>query len=171
MTEFVEEYPEIVTEEFCQDLIDKIQEKPELKEIPKNHQDWKKIEHCLYKNLLSCVVDYKKKRLATHSLVSKELLEGLQQKMAMFSFQIIQNTTQVYHYNRYKSRYNLLTFVLYLNKVENGKLVFKNTVVEPETGKLVLFPETPELSYYGESPEVGKIQYIITGQITLLNEN
>lgn len=162
MTEFIEEYRDILTEECCEDIIEKIQEEP-LTEIPKNNKDWIRIEHHLYKNLLSCISNYKKKRvknvaLETHSSISQELLEGLQQKMGVESFKIIQTTTQVAHYNRSMSRYNLLTFVLYLNKVENGKLVFDNKVIESEIGKLVLFPETPELSYYGESPtgEIGR---------------
>lgn len=191
MSNLIEEYPNILTEEICEDIIEKIQEDPLIQEIPKNNKEWKKTENYLYKNLLSCVSDYKKKRiknivLETECPISKELLEGLQAKMGVISFKIIQNTTQVSNYNRSMSRYNLLSFVFYLNKVKNGQLVFKdkddvdhsssknnnvkNRVIEPEVGKLVLFPETPELFYHGESPLDSEVQYIITGQIIVIDD-
>lgn len=176
MSEFIEEYRNIFTSGFCDDLIEQIQEYPQQTEVPKNDDIfWKKIEHHLYLNILLCIANYKKKRIKNMALeadnpISKEILDGFNYKLKIDSFKIIQNTQKVEHYKRSVSRYNLMTFVIYLNHVEfeHGRLIFKDKIIEPEAGKLVLFPETPELPYCGESPPVGVIQYIITGQISLI---
>lgn len=181
MKELIEEHPNILTEELCEDIIEKIQEGDYdniLSVIPKHHEDWIKIEHLLYKNLLSCVSVYKKNRVKNVSVEPehKELLESFQQKLGFTDFKIIrvvgsQNETKITHYGRENSRFHFLTFIFYLNETEQGHLVFGKKTVFPETGKLVIFPETPYLPYHGVSPPVDEVQYLITGYIDIIHDD
>jgi hypothetical protein len=62
------------------------------------------------------------------------------------------------------SRYNLLSFVLFLNTGPPCQIQLVDTIITPEKGKLILFPETIIPKFIHESSKDNMTYYIITGQ-------
>jgi hypothetical protein len=66
-------------------------------------------------------------------------------------------------YLKSHNRYNVLSYIFYLNDIDNGgEIVFNNVTIKPEKGKLVLFPE--EYGYNFTNPNHDN-QFIIYGQL------
>jgi hypothetical protein len=71
-------------------------------------------------------------------------------------------------YHFVPNRYNVLTFIFYLNRVEAGQINIsigqEKKVITPKIGKLVLFQEDIQYPYKCNLP-LNETQYIITGQL------
>lgn len=62
----------------------------------------------------------------------------------------------------YDSSRRFLSFLFYLNDVdEGGETVFKETTINPKTGKLVVFPPLWMYPHYGKEP-VSNTKYILS---------
>jgi deoxyadenosine/deoxycytidine kinase len=71
------------------------------------------------------------------------------------------------------SRYNILTFIYFLNTPENGFLKIitdknENILINPIKGKLIIFPENLNYKYLFNLPNIPF--YIITGQLKSNNK-
>lgn len=146
--------------------------KPEIKNtmdmnIPKNHSKWQKIEKLLYKELSKALEIYTKQVKS----VIKEYDNIFSNDMSVDAFMIQKYIQQegkyIYHNDfsiDYESRkHRIITFVWYLNDVEDGGETefFGEYKIKPEKGKLVLFPATWCFPHRGCMP-ISSNKYIIT---------
>ena len=150
---FVIEYPNILPDILCEDIIDLFNEQSELRNtsmnIPKNSKDWDKIERLIYKNILIKLNEYKISMLNKNDEIVNELSKQL--KLTNFTIQKYDTDNIPTKFNRINSRKNVVTFVLFLNTLQGGELIFKKMdnetsqykeyIVYPESGKLVIFPD------------------------------
>jgi hypothetical protein len=180
INECVIEYENVLPEELCDDLIEKFENhseknnKPFIK-IPKNNNEWKKMEKFLYKELLIKINDYKLKLLKKQNegyVECKKLISSLNEKLYLKSFVLqkhdnLKEEKDCSKFNRIISRHNVLTFIFYLNDVsEGGMLNFRDGIfVLAKKGKLVLFPENMNFIYKHNLP-ISNSQYVILGQLS-----
>jgi len=201
---YIKEYLNVIPEQLCDEIINKFNQRrfsslpvtdlnsmtdklvEDIFIIPKNDTEWNRIEQFLYKALLLKINNYKKV-LLTNLLNMKDpdILVLLNKNMFLDNFKIIKisNNNPDIIFNNYmknNNRYNILTFIFYLNDVENGGKVMvtddsvqflddKNNYsdtcnIVPEKKKLLLLSEIIPNTYKFMSP-ISNIQYIITGQI------
>jgi hypothetical protein len=185
------EYPNVFSEEFCDDVIevfedyildksihsdiqefrtnkelDELPGKPQqirILNIPKKTTTWNKIEKHIYKNVLIKVNEYKMQML---HLNNETIFNDLNKQLKVCNFTIQKyNTIIPENFNRDNSRKNVVTFILFLNNVDGGELIFTQNskpdnvsspitnqeqrgtsefVVRPEIGKLIIFPDSIE---------------------------
>ena len=66
---------------------------------------------------------------------------------------------------REKNRYNVISFIYFLNDSIDGKLLFNelNFSIKPQKGTLLLFPDN--INYINVFSLLDEYCYIITGQI------
>jgi hypothetical protein len=146
--------------------------------IPKENEKWNKIEQFLYKELFSKIKKYKStinKKFNINLNNNYNIEFTLFNKKNVFTdYFMIQkynknNGKYVYHddfalHNCIDKSYRLLTFLWYLNDVnEGGETVFwENYKIQPEKGKLLLFPASWTYPHTGKMP-ISSDKYIITG--------
>lgn len=175
MDKLIIQYPKSIPSVLCEEIIYKFEEtKQETSnklEIPKQNEEWEKIERIIYKELVNKIYDYKKKILINiNKNETEKLLLLLNKKMIINSFMIQKYKAEnietiIDNYNRVNNRCNVLTYVFFLNTVsDSGEIIFTNgTVIKPENGKLVLFPDN--LNYLFKCKLSINDQYIISGQL------
>uniref|UniRef100_A0A6C0HC31 Prolyl 4-hydroxylase alpha subunit Fe(2+) 2OG dioxygenase domain-containing protein n=1 Tax=viral metagenome TaxID=1070528 RepID=A0A6C0HC31_9ZZZZ len=170
----IKEYPNILPNILCHDIIKYFNhENVNTFLIPKNNSKWNKTEIMLYKMLLTHINNFKKELLQelNNSEVC-DIFSALNTKIFLDNFKMIKlsamdTETFLNNYEKTNNRYNLLTFIFYLNDVSNGgEIIYKNdTIIKPEKGKLVIFADNLPNMYKCKLP-LSDSQYIITGQIT-----
>jgi hypothetical protein len=140
-------------------------------EIPKNTQEWVKIEILLYKQLLININKYKDLVFNIKNM-ENELNRLLTKRIILTSFNIQkyftnENDILIEDFNKNHSRYNFLTFVYYLNNSDKSEICInnldKNVSIKPKKGKLVIFSENLNYKYKYKMPQKESNLYIITG--------
>lgn len=149
--------------------------------IPKKNQNekWNKIRECLEKELDKNVKKYIK--YINNAMTINE--ENSNNSYKVFNNFVSFETLQIQRYTKQKGRhiyhqdfstdwkekkYRVITFLWYLNDVEEGgETEFWTTYrVKPEAGKLLFFPATWTYPHRGMMP-ISNDKYIITGWIYL----
>jgi len=142
-------------------------------------QHWNKIRDLLERELNNNVKNYVKK-INDAITINEENSENKYKVFDKFvSFDIIQIQRYTKQKGRYiyhqdfstdwqEKKYRVITFLWYLNDVEEGgETEFWTTYrVKPESGKLLLFPATWTYPHRGMMP-ISNDKYIITGWIYL----
>ena len=156
------------------------------------NNEWSNIERFIYKQILINIYKYKQKIILSKPYFIKSngknedfrsyLLQNLNKNMQIKYFTIqkllnnidFSSSNKTLNYNMKikcnNSRYNILSFIFFLNKiVDGGEIHFNdNIIVKSEIGKLVIFPEDINFIYNYICPKKKEdIQYIITGQILI----
>ena len=181
MNTLIIEYPNSITELLCDNIIEnyEINEKS-IFEIPKNNEKWTRIEKLLYKELLININKYKNSILHLNTVDSINILNLISKPLFTNSFLINKLSSQLTdgkltdgkqaNYFKKNNRYNVLSYIFYLNTVtDGGEIHFVNGAhILPKKGKLVLFPENLDYMYKPTIP-ISNDQYIIYGQ--LCNDN
>ena len=182
--DYIFEFNNSLTTILCENIIELFEEdcNNETKfNIPKNNENWKKIENILYKEILIKINNIKNKiildinknidfiDLLNKSLYTKDLC-----------IQKINSEEDIINkYNFIPNRYNVFTYIFYLNDIEGGEIVFtkfnsKNIInnslnneiiINPKKGKLIIFIEDINNYYYYKYNIPKESQYIISGQI------
>ena len=135
------EYPSVLSELICCDILEKIDLSEPITNIPKNNEDWNRAERLLYKTLLIYLNQYKIKTIESNPELAKNL--GNKLKVEEFTIQKVTGPQFV----RKPSRKHVVSFILFLTKPEGGELKFKHAQITPEIGKLVFFPDDVEHIY------------------------
>lgn len=184
------EYKRTLTDILCEDIIEKFEENyVDCFIIPKNCAEWQKLETVLYKELLIKINLYKN-HIINNNLCDEtnEILLLLNRSLFIKNFVIHKysgdsgdnvdgaEAGKFFKLRRTNNRYNVLTFVYFLNDCENGsgggggELVFGNQMrITPEAGKLLIFPENREHHHNELYVPVACSQYIISGQLCYEN--
>jgi len=148
--------------------------------IPKNEDGvWKKIERTLYIELQKNVKIYIENLMFDELLKNNNNYKLLGSKELHIDFFMIQKYNKssgkyIYHddfcADFLKNRYRVLTYIWYLNTVEEGGQTefFGNHLIKPEKGKLLLFPSSWTFPHCGKVP-ISSNKYIITGWFYLNN--
>ena len=180
MTEYLEEYENVLDKEFCDYIITNfLEEKKKCdgvtsgginKEVKNtkdfhlkhnNNEIWMQIDKKLYESLNECLAQYRNKYECFR----------IYEKMDDTGFQIQQYIKNegfyIYHHDFVANRkkYRLLTFLFYLNDVEEGgetEFFYGRYKVKPKAGKCVLFPASWTFPHCGIMP-ISNDKFIITG--------
>lgn len=158
------EYKNSLTDDLCESIIDEFNEANcKVFKIPKHNSDWERIERTLYKEILIRLNEYKLK-LLTHIDKYSELIKLLGN--VLYTKDIIVNKlTNGEKIKFVPNRYNVLTYVFFLNTIyEGGEIIINETVIKPEKGKIVIFQQDINHPYKYNSPG-NEIQYVISGQL------
>ena len=140
-------------------------------EIPKKNKEWYKIETILYNQLLIHLNKYKQKLIIHES--NCNLYSLLNNKLKLSSFYIQKyksNNSDVFirNFNRTNNRYNILSFVFFLNDGVTDTLTIINNgsihTVYPKKGNLIIFSENIDYTYKYKL-HANENLYIITGQL------
>lgn len=139
--------------------------------IPKKTTTWNKIEKHIYINVLIKLNQYK---MQLFQLNNEPIYNDLNKQLKLCNFTIQKyNTIIPANFNRENSRKNVVTFILFLNNVDGGELIFTTNSnpetefrVRPEFGKLIIFPDNIEHifkinSYNGD-------YYVVSNQISYM---
>ena len=127
----------------------------------------------LYKELLLHIDKYKKNLLnKLTDLYTNQIYSSLSSKLYLDNFKIIKYSQQdsdvfINNYELTNNRHNLLSFIFFLNDVnDGGEIVFKNDniTIRAKQSTLIIFPENIPNNYKCKLP-IHTDQYIITGQI------
>ena len=164
-----------ITDILCENIIDDFEDiSIDIYDIPKNNKTWDMVERILYRELLVKLNDYKTQMLCNMNSNSELLLllnENLYTKYLSIQ-KIKPDEKSILKYHFVPNRYNVLTFIFYLNDVDGGNITISigktEKVIQPKMGKLVLFQEDIQYPYKCNSP-LNKAQYIITGQLCYKN--
>jgi hypothetical protein len=136
--------------------------------------EWLKITKFISKQLDIYVNKYVKHHIDIFNTYSNSL------KFLQYDFFHIQKYIKnegkyVYHNdsNNEQDRYRVITFIFYLNTIENGgetEFNYGKNVIKPEAGKLLLFPSTWTYPHCGKTP-LSEDKYIITGWLYMSNNH
>lgn len=174
---FIFESNKSLTNILCDTIIEEFEEEHnEINQnwfiIPKKNETWERIERILYKQLLICLNEYKMKLIGEIN-TNNDLILLLNKTLYTKDF-IIQklepSESCISKYYFKPNRYNVLTYVFYLNDIDEGGEVIinvnyeKEELIRPKKGFLILFPENIEYPYKLQLPKK-HTQYIITGQL------
>jgi len=160
---------QVLTKYVCDDIIEKFDEESNqsVYNIPKQDPTWEKIERILYKELLIKINEYKTK-LLENMIENDDLILLLNKTLYTRNITIQKvdiGSGIISKYNFIPNRYNVLTYIFYLNDIDNGgEIIFENQKIIPKKGKLVLFQEDIIHPYHCVLPSY-ESQYIITGQL------
>jgi hypothetical protein len=162
---YIQEYKNKLPVGLCEDIIEKLDSEiiNTPFDIPKNNKSWEKIERLIFKQLLIHIHDYKTKL----ALQTDEIVIDLNNTLFTKHFRIYKNypNQSTLPYAITPNRYNVLTYIFFLNDIDfGGELVFDTVTIKPKAGKLVLFPYVFEDKYKYISP-VSSSQYLICGQL------
>jgi len=172
--ECVLEFPNSIPNILCDTIIENYKDNNSETEncfvIPKNHNDWDRIERLLYKELLININKYKIHIVQNISFENNaDLTMLLNNDLYLKDFIIIKRNAAAANNYKTNNRYNILTFVFFLNNITiGGNINFYNKLIKPEKGKLVLFPECFNENYNFKLPN-DEDQYIVTGQLCYEN--
>lgn len=186
MTEYLEEYDNVLDKEFCNYIIEFfLKEKnthegqtasgvnKQVKNTTDFHlknntnEEWINIDNKLYNALHICLENYRNKYKAFRIF----------EKIDDTGFQIqryIKNEGFYIYHNDFlaeKEKYRILTFLFYLNDVEEGgetEFFYGNTLIKPKMGKCVLFPASWTFPHKAHIPISGD-KFIITGWLYSYN--
>jgi len=173
------EYNNSLTDIICENIIEFFDEdsNDNIFNIPKYNKKWERIERLLYKELLMRINDYKNKLLQNINLNNELLLllnnELYTKYLSIQKIEVGKNEI-IDKYNFVPNRYNVLTYIFYLNDIdEGGEVIFiplenesvETYTIKPKKGKLVLFPENINTCNYKVLLPTNYSQYIITGQL------
>jgi hypothetical protein len=153
-------------------------------EILVNNPKWSKIRQCLIDELIYNIEIYIDllDTLAYNSLpidINNSNIKGLFKELDIETLNL--NTLMIQQYKSNKgryiyhndfavdtklSRYRVLTYIWYLNDVNEGgeTIIWDNHKIKPTTGKLLLFPATWTYPHSGLMP-ISNDKYIITGWV------
>ena len=200
LSDYIIEYPNVLSDEFCDQVITKFEadersylgttigKDDKWKDWKKstdlnisNFDDWKEEDDIFYKALNENLVEYKDKFGVGEYSHSPRLLDS--------GYQIQRTTTNQYYkwhhdctckYDDHADNFwmRLYTYIFYLtDDFEGGRTQFfpnfkKIHNVNPKKGKLILFPANPLWVHQGE-PVTAGTKYIVTGWIysNLMREN
>jgi hypothetical protein len=169
------EFDDCFTNEFCDTIIelykDNNNDNTNIFCIPKNDKDWKRIELIIYKELLIKLNEYKIKLLSEMNLNNDLILrlnKSLYTKNLIIQ-KINHEETNLKKLYFIPNRYNLLSYVIFLNDIdEGGELIFNNNInekiIKSKNGKIIFFPENKYNIYSINYPK-NEYQYVITGQL------
>jgi hypothetical protein len=159
----------VLPELLCEDIIDKFEsvtnstQSVEINKrifvIPKKDKDWQKIECLIYKELLVNINKYKDfliNRMTEHDVV---LINKFNSDMFVKEFTIEKCVTKN-TFKRNNNRYNILSFILILNKIS-----FKTANISIQSynqGDLVLVTDT---NLEDNTIDIFPDQIIIVGQV------
>jgi len=144
--------------------------------IPNNCEEWYKIRKCLLKVLTQNIDEYldNLSNCENYKNTEHSFLPIDKKNVIFYNFMVqryIKNEGRyVYHndsnINVEKNEYRIMTYLWYLNDVEEGgETVFWNDhKIKPEKGKLILFPASWTFPHCGRMP-ISSNKYIITGWI------
>lgn len=134
---------------------------------------WRRVRNALGKELQYQLKTYFKDIESLNTSVWEPCLRSIN-KLECETFQIQRYQKQegrfVYHtdndtnINNNKARTRIITYLWYLNDVEEGgeTVVFDNIKIKPEAGKLLLFPASWMFPHKGNVP-ISNDKYIVTG--------
>lgn len=176
----IKEYNGVIPNKLCDEIIENIDKNIENNEeynlfvIPKHSDKWSKIELYLYKQLL---IHTKKlhDNIFTENKDNDFLIE-LNKPMKLNCFNLIKYNSivnkEIVNYNKKLSRFNVMTFVYFLNDIPNFngiEVLYNNEKknIIPHKGTLIFLQENLDYKTIYNIPN--KKYYIITGQITLKN--
>ena len=165
-----------ITDVLCDTIIEDFEDISEdIYIIPKNDKLWGNIERILYKELLIKLNEFKI-NLLTEINENNELILLLNKTLYIKDF-VIQKISSnrdenfISKYYFVPNRYNVLTFIFYLNDVDGGEMNIsiekKYKMIKPKMGKLLLFQEDIKYPYKYKLPLDDL--YIITGQLCYAN--
>lgn len=168
------EYNNSLSSILCDVIIEQFEEISEKSSfnIPKSSKKWKRIEDAIYKEILVRLNEYKIKLLLNINLYNDEiqLLNNTLYTKDITIQKIDIGNGSIQKYNFTPNRYNVLTYIFYLNDVtEGGEVCFVSDVIKPKKGKLVLFFEDVNKFEYTCTLPKNTPQYIITGQLCYKN--
>lgn len=167
-TEYIVEYPNVISEFICDDIIDFFQEE-DTHEIPKDHENYKKIEKLLYTQLLMKIQDYKSRLINYPTTDEKnKITDSLNQKLYTKSFIVKKYADQpiIHDFNPDNyNRYNCLTYIFFLDD-SAGTIEFDGIKIKPNIGSLILFPTNNDYKYIVTPNET---TYILSGQLCYNN--
>jgi len=150
MNNLIIEYNNVLSDIICDDIIEKFYEDKHIEKnhfiIPKNNKKWEKIEHCLYKQLLISIKKYYNAILNFNTLTSNELCKYLNNNIITNDFIIYSinpfiNSINCNSFIKNHSRYNILTYIFYLNDLEDGGITeIEDNIIQPKKGKMIISP-------------------------------
>ena len=117
------EYPYVLSELICEDILEKIDFSKNMISIPKNDAEWNRAERLLYKTLLIHLNQYKLKIIDSNPELAREL--GNKLKLEEFTIQKVQDSPLF----RTPSRKHVVSFILFLTNPEGGELKFTNKII------------------------------------------
>jgi hypothetical protein len=175
----IQEYTNVLPTVLCDDIVKRIKNNDNISidhksytykelEIPKNTDEWQKIECVLYKNLLIKLKKFNENKLIIQTV-----------SLILTSFVIQEyipkeSNIRIDNFNKKLSRHNFLTFIYFLNDVSSGGIEIvtdcgQKKRIDPCKGKLVIFTENIEYTYKYILPDTSC--YIITGQLRIKLDN
>jgi len=145
--------------------------------IPKNDETWQDIEKFLYEELSRNIKKYKKiigdgYNIENNYNIEYDTFENALLFTETFMIQKYEKNDGKYVYHndfaKKKNSYRVITFLWYLNTVEEGgeTVFWENYKIRPEEGKLLLFPATWTYPHTGKMP-LSDHKYIITGWLSI----
>lgn len=147
--------------------------------IPTNCEEWYKIHKCLLKVLTQNIDEYLDnlsncENYKYNNQSTNDYLPINKKNVIFYNFMVqryIKNEGRYVYHNDFnihveKNEYRIMTYLWYLNDVEEGgETVFWNDYkIKPEKGKLILFPACWTFPHCGRMP-ISSNKYIITGWI------
>jgi hypothetical protein len=180
MIEYLEEYNNILDKEFCNYIITEFLNEDKthpgctsggvntnIKKTIDFHlknncsEVWSKIDEKLYEGLNKCLCEYRNKYEAFKTFT----------KISDTGFQIqryIKDEGFYTYHNDFladKEKYRILTFLFYLNDVDDGgetEFFFGRVKVKPKAGKCILFPASWTFPHKAHIP-LSNDKFIVTG--------
>jgi len=146
-------------------------------EIPKQDNEWKKIEIMIYKQLLIHLNKYKQQIFDINNLGTNNFLNVLfNTNLYLTSYHIQkyspkENSVYIEDFNKIHSRYNCFTFVYFLNSNDEAEITIdtKNNIIpiaiKPRKGNLVIYTENIDNKYTYKLPLLRDNLYINTRQL------
>jgi len=168
-----------LTDILCDSIIEDFEDSNSLcLTIPKNDKTWERVEKIIYKELLVSLNKFKMQLIGEIN-ANTVLLSLLNDPLYTKDFtieKISHGNGDIRKYHFTPNRYNVLTYIFYLNAVKGGELIISigegedklQKIAKPTEGKLVLFMEDIKYPYKYNLP-VNKDQYVITGQLCSKN--
>jgi hypothetical protein len=135
--------------------------------IPKHNSEWFNIERLVYKEVLTNIYKFRLKLTACINEKSITLLELLNNKLMSDSFKIqkyspAESEIIINSFHKTYNRYNVLTFVIFLNTVEDAELVIDNKRINVDEGKLLIFFDELPFKFHLSTSQP---MYLITSQL------
>lgn len=188
MNEYIYQQKNVLTSDLCDKIIQYYNDSKETYEgvtygglnknikdtrdliIPSTDPYWENINTVLYESLYANILIYLKQ--INPDTVSYRIFPTNRLTESFFMIQKYQKNKGKYVYHndsRFESsKYRVITFIWYLNNVEEGGETefWGEYSVKPEKGKLVLFPASWTFPHCGKMP-ISHDKYIVTGWLCI----